>query len=79
MVRRRHELANLLGYDNWADYAAADKMVGSAQNIHDFIQRIAAAADRSRRRRLRLADAVAAVEQRGADSGLCCRRLAVGR
>jgi thimet oligopeptidase len=50
MVRRRHELANLLGYDNWADYAAGDKMVGSAKNIAEFIERIAAAAaDRSRR------------------------------
>ncbi len=50
MIARRHELATLLGYPNWADYIAEDKMVGSAQNIADFIERIAAAsADRSRR------------------------------
>jgi Zn-dependent oligopeptidase len=50
MIERRHELATLLGYSSWADYAAEDKMVGSARNIADFIERIAAAsADRSRR------------------------------
>jgi len=50
MIERRHELATLLGYPNWADYIAEDKMVGSAQNIAEFIERIAAAgADRSRR------------------------------
>jgi thimet oligopeptidase len=55
MVERRHELATLLGYANWADYAAEDKMVGSADNIAQFIERIAdAAADRSRREYHRL-------------------------
>lgn len=55
MISLRHELAILLGYPNWADYASADKMVGSAQNIADFIERIAAAAaDRSRREYHRL-------------------------
>jgi thimet oligopeptidase len=50
MIERRHELATLLGYPNWAEYAAEDKMVGSAQHIADFIERIASAAeDRSRR------------------------------
>ena len=50
MIERRHELATLLGYPKWADYIAEDKMVGSAQNIAAFIERIAAAgADRSRR------------------------------
>ncbi|HYG79666.1 MAG TPA: M3 family metallopeptidase, partial [Pyrinomonadaceae bacterium] len=40
MVAKRHELANLLGYKNWADYITADKMVGSGKNAADFIDRI---------------------------------------
>jgi thimet oligopeptidase len=48
MLARRYELARLLGYPNWAEYAAEDKMVGSAANIADFIHRIAdAAGDRA--------------------------------
>ena len=30
MLERRHELATLLGYPSWAEYAAEDKMIGSA-------------------------------------------------
>jgi len=49
MLERRHELASLLGYPDWAEYAAEDKMMGTAQNIADFIAGIAdASADRSR-------------------------------
>lgn len=44
MLERRHELATLLGYPNWAQYAAEDKMIGTADNIAAFIERIAAAA-----------------------------------
>ena len=40
MIARRYELANLLGYSNWADYITADKMVGSGKNASDFIDRI---------------------------------------
>jgi thimet oligopeptidase len=44
MLERRHELATLLGYAHWADYAAEDKMIGTADNIADFIDRISTAA-----------------------------------
>jgi thimet oligopeptidase len=40
MIAKRYELANLLGYPNWADYITADKMVGSGRNAADFIDRI---------------------------------------
>lgn len=40
MIAKRHELANLLGFTNWADYITADKMVGSGKNASDFIDRI---------------------------------------
>jgi thimet oligopeptidase len=40
MVAKRYELANLLGFSNWADYITADKMVGSGKNAAAFIDRI---------------------------------------
>jgi thimet oligopeptidase len=43
MIARRDELARLLGFTSWADYAVADKMVGSAANASAFIDRVAAA------------------------------------
>src|SRR5437867_3275253 len=43
MLARRAELARLVGYSNWADYITANKMVGSAKNASDFIDRIVAA------------------------------------
>ena len=41
MIEKRHELANLLGYPNWAEYVTEDKMVASAENAADFIQKVA--------------------------------------
>ena len=32
MIAKRHELANLVGFTNWAGYITADKMVGSGKN-----------------------------------------------
>jgi thimet oligopeptidase len=43
MIARRHELARLLGFESWADYALADKMAGSAANASAFIDRVVAA------------------------------------
>ena len=37
MVRTRQEIATTLGYQSWADYFAADKMIGSGKKISDFI------------------------------------------
>ncbi len=45
MIARRGELARLLGFSSWADYAVADKMVGSAANASAFIDRVAAASE----------------------------------
>ncbi len=44
MLRTRHEIASLLGYPSWADYNAADKMIGSGAHIADFIRDLDAAA-----------------------------------
>jgi len=43
LLKKREELANLLGYKHWADMNAADKMAGTAQNIGKFIDQIDAA------------------------------------
>jgi thimet oligopeptidase len=45
MRARRYELAQLAGFPDWADYVTADKMVGSAANARDFIDRVVAASD----------------------------------
>jgi thimet oligopeptidase len=50
LVAKRHELANLIGYTNWADYITANKMVGSAKNASDFIDKIVAASDAKAKR-----------------------------
>jgi thimet oligopeptidase len=40
MIAKRYELANLLGFTNWADYITADKMVGSGKSASEFIDKI---------------------------------------
>ena len=42
---KRHQLALLLGYTNFADLVTADKMVASSKNARDFIDRVAAASE----------------------------------
>ena len=37
MMETRYEIAKLLGYSSWADYNAADKMIGNGNNIANFI------------------------------------------
>lgn len=45
MLEARQELATLLGFPTWADYITGDKMIGTKQNVSDFIDRIVKAAD----------------------------------
>lgn len=40
LLTRRHELAHLLGYDNWADYITEDKMAGSGASAEEFVKRL---------------------------------------
>jgi thimet oligopeptidase len=50
LISQRWQLANLLGFTNWADCVTADKMVGSGKNASDFIDRtVAASTDRAER------------------------------
>jgi len=41
LINRRHELANLLGYRNWAHYITEDKMIGSPDRALEFIDQVA--------------------------------------
>jgi thimet oligopeptidase len=43
LLTRREELAKVVGYQNWSDMAAADKMVLNSQTISHFIDEIDAA------------------------------------
>ncbi len=45
LLDQRFELAQLTGYDNWAERAIADKMVGSAENANEFIENGSAASE----------------------------------
>ncbi len=40
MMKTRHEIASIIGYPSWADFNSADRMIGSAKNIANFIQQI---------------------------------------
>jgi thimet oligopeptidase len=40
LMNTRYEIATLLGYSDWADYNAADKMIAKGHNIADFIQQV---------------------------------------
>jgi thimet oligopeptidase len=52
MFALRQELAELVGYDDWASYDAAVKMIGSGPAIPEFIDKIADAAEKPMRRDL---------------------------
>ena len=40
LLTNREELAQLLGYPTWADYAMADQMMGSPQHLTEFLNAI---------------------------------------
>ncbi len=43
LIARRHELATLLGYPNWAAYTTEDKMIRTEKAAADFIEKITTA------------------------------------
>lgn len=45
LVNKRHELANLLGYDNYAEMVTADKMILNPEAAQTFIDRVTQAAE----------------------------------
>ena len=40
LLAKRHELAQILGYPNWAEYITANKMAGDAKTVRTFIDRV---------------------------------------
>ncbi len=40
LLKTRYELAQILGYPNWADLATADQMMGSAANMKAFLAEV---------------------------------------
>jgi thimet oligopeptidase len=46
LLRARKQMADLLGYGSYADYATEDKMMKSARNAQDFIDKIAQVAEK---------------------------------
>lgn len=40
LLTKRHELANLLGFSNWADYVTEDKMARSGTAAREFLERV---------------------------------------
>ncbi|MBN2686352.1 MAG: Zn-dependent oligopeptidase [Pontiellaceae bacterium] len=45
ILMKRYELANLVGYTNYAYYVTEDKMVGTPETVHTFIDKVAAIAE----------------------------------
>jgi thimet oligopeptidase len=43
LLQARADLAQLLGYATWADFAMADQMIGSPAKLHDYLGRVDAA------------------------------------
>ncbi|HKE24797.1 MAG TPA: M3 family metallopeptidase [Bryobacteraceae bacterium] len=54
MMQTRYEIASLLGYDSWADYNAADKMVANGNNIASFIEQLDTTATPGEQRELQM-------------------------
>jgi len=50
MRQKRHEMAQLLGFTNYADYVMADKMAGKAETARKFIERVVAASGERQQR-----------------------------
>lgn len=41
LLTKRHELASILGYPNWAAYATEDKMIRTDAAVADFVKKVA--------------------------------------
>jgi thimet oligopeptidase len=63
LLASRHELAQVLGYDTWADYITEDKMIRSSDRAAGFIDRVTElTSSRVERELAQYADALAELE-----------------
>jgi thimet oligopeptidase len=65
LLKKREDLAHLLGYKEWADMNAADKMAGNAQTISRFVEQIDAASRPAAEREYQMLLALAKKDQPG--------------
>jgi thimet oligopeptidase len=68
MLKTRYDIAAALGYASWADYYAADKMIGTGAKIAGFIQDVATTARPDAERELQMLLAEKHKEHPQADS-----------
>ncbi|MCC2617075.1 Zn-dependent oligopeptidase [Aestuariibacter halophilus] len=52
LIEKRHELANLLGFENFAALSMADKMIGNPDNAQAFLAKVGEALDEPVKREL---------------------------
>ena len=74
VLQTRNELAKMLGYSTWADFATADQMMGSATNMKSFLDEVDKASKQAAGREFEMLMAFAREKQPGlmsipADSG----------
>ena len=65
LLKKREDLAHLLGYKEWADMNAADKMAGNAQTISRFVDQIEVASRPSAEREYQMLLTLAQKDQPG--------------
>jgi Zn-dependent oligopeptidase len=65
LLKKREDLARLLGYKEWADMNAADKMAGNAQTVSRFVDQIDAASRSAADREYQMLLALAKKDQPG--------------
>ncbi len=65
LLKKREELANLLGYKHWSDLNAADKMAGNSETISRFIDQLDAASRPAADREYQMLLALAKKDQPG--------------
>jgi thimet oligopeptidase len=65
LLKKREELANLLGYKHWSDMNAADKMAGNSETITRFIDQIDDASRQTADREYQMLLALAKKDQPG--------------
>jgi thimet oligopeptidase len=68
LLAAREELADVLGFKNWADLATADQMMGSAANVRSFLKQVDAASKPPADREYAMVRAFAQKQQPGLEN-----------
>jgi Zn-dependent oligopeptidase len=65
VLKTRNDLAKTLGYSNWADFATADQMMGSAANMKTFLNDVDQASQQTAKREFEMLLSFARQKQPG--------------